>query len=207
MSGLVSAASPYRKPEKVEAIISAAYTAIAKKGYAQVSMRDIAFEAGVNKSILHYYFKDKDELILQVFRSLHDKFLEIIRRAADLQANIEEKFTVGFREFRKFTEEEPKWFIVTMELIIQLLRRPEGRKEVFSLYKEIKGSLADALLEAKKRGEFQVDLDEGILASLIIAVVNGLALQFIVDSKATDFSKAYFYFGRMLDDFLECASD
>ena len=203
MSGFNSATTAYRKPEKVEAIISAAYSAIAKKGYAQVSMRDIALEAGVNKSILHYYFKDKDELILKVFRYLHDKFLEIIREAAALPTNIEEKFTVGFREFLKFTEEEPKWFIVTMELIIQLVRRPESRKEVISLYKEIKGALGDALQETKKRGEIQVDLDEDILASLIIAV----ALQFIVDRKATDFSRAYFYFGRMLEDFLELTSD
>jgi TetR/AcrR family fatty acid metabolism transcriptional regulator len=207
MPGFSSASTAYRKPEKVEAIISAAYSAIAKKGYAQVSMRDIALEAGVNKSILHYYFKDKDELILKVFHSLHDKFLEIIREAAALPTNIEEKFTVGFREFLKFTEEKPKWFIVTMELVIQLVRRPESKKEVISLYKEIKGALADALLETKQRGEIHVDVDEDILASLIIAVVNGLALQFIVDHKATDFSQAYFYFGRMLEDFLALASD
>ena len=207
MPGFSSASTAYRKPEKVEAIISAAYSAIAKKGYAQVSMRDIALEAGVNKSILHYYFKDKDELILKVFHYLHDKFLEIIREAAALPTNIEEKFTVGFREFLKFTEEKPRWFIVMMELIIQLVRRPESKKEVISLYREIKGALADALLETKKRGEIQVDLDEDIIASLIIAVVNGLALQFIVDRKATDFSQAYFYFGRMLEDFLGLASD
>lgn len=206
MSGLISEISAYRKPEKVEAIIRAAYTTIARKGYNQVSLRDIALEAGVNKSILHYYFKDKDQLILQVLHLLHQKYLEIIRKVIVLPVSIEEKLNEGFREFQKLSKEEPEWFIVTMDLIIQIMQKPESREEVYSLYKETKGLLAESFREAKEAGEIQGDFEEDIVASLIIAVVNGLAMQFVIDNKATDFSRAYSYFRRMVKDFLKLTS-
>ena len=98
----------YRKPEKVEALVQAAYTAIAKKGYAQVSLRDIADEAGVNKSLLHYYFKDKDELIMAVYRHVVLEIHHIISRVATLPISTEEKLRRGFQDVRAFTEKKPE---------------------------------------------------------------------------------------------------
>ena len=45
-----------------ENILATAYTLLAKKGYADVSTREIASEAGVALSQLNYYFKTKDKL-------------------------------------------------------------------------------------------------------------------------------------------------
>jgi AcrR family transcriptional regulator len=54
MTDAPSTSGAYRKPEKVEAIIRAASRAVAKKGYAQVSLRDVAEGAGVPKSLLQF---------------------------------------------------------------------------------------------------------------------------------------------------------
>jgi len=49
-----------------EKILSAAYGCISTRGYANVSLRDIADEAGVALSQLHYYYKSKEGLFKEV---------------------------------------------------------------------------------------------------------------------------------------------
>jgi TetR/AcrR family transcriptional regulator len=55
-------------------IFRAAIKIFQKKGRAGARMQEIADEAGINKSMLHYYFRSKDKLFLEVFRSSHLEF-------------------------------------------------------------------------------------------------------------------------------------
>lgn len=48
-------------------ILDAAKRAFIKKGKSGARMQDIADEAGVNKSLLHYYFRSKDNLFQKVY--------------------------------------------------------------------------------------------------------------------------------------------
>ena len=55
-------------------IFSSAIKIFQKKGLAGARMQEIADEAGINKSMLHYYFRNKEKLFLEVFRSSHQEF-------------------------------------------------------------------------------------------------------------------------------------
>lgn len=52
-------------PDTREAILDAARSAFAEKGYAGTSIRGIAAAAGVDPALVHHYFGNKDELFLQ----------------------------------------------------------------------------------------------------------------------------------------------
>ena len=201
-----STSAKYRKPEKVEAIIRAASRAVAKKGYAQVSLRDVADGAGVPKSLLHYYFKDKNELMEEVLRFLNQRYIRIIKRVAALPLGINEKLARGFLEFRKFTKREPRWMLIILDIIVQAVHRPESKKEAYLLNKELTEIIAEALRQAKAGGETDKAFDEDVLASLIMATMIGLGVLFILDKQATDFPLAYAYFEQMLERFLETQS-
>lgn len=54
------------REESVEAIVQAALRCLARKGSESLAMREIADEAGVSKSLLHYHFKTKEDLLLAV---------------------------------------------------------------------------------------------------------------------------------------------
>lgn len=192
----------YRKPEKVEALIQAAYTAIAKKGYAQVSLRDIADEAGVNKSLLHYYFKDKDELIMAVYRHVVLEIHRIIFRVATLPMSTEEKLRRGFMDVLAFTEKKPEWFVVVMDLTVYGIQKDESRLEIFTMHEQLKDIISNGLREAKKSGEFRHDFDETVVATLSVALANGLALLYSIARETTDLNAAYGYFATMLRDFM-----
>ncbi len=50
-----------------EQILIAARKVFIQKGYDGARMQEIANEAGINKALLHYYFRSKDKLFEQIF--------------------------------------------------------------------------------------------------------------------------------------------
>ncbi|ASZ13779.1 TetR/AcrR family transcriptional regulator [Chitinophaga pendula] len=58
-----------------EQIIEAARKIFTRKGLAGARMQDIADEAGINKAMLHYYYRSKDALFELVFREALDKMI------------------------------------------------------------------------------------------------------------------------------------
>jgi TetR/AcrR family transcriptional regulator len=56
-----------RNNETRDRILEAAMELFRSKGLNGMSMRDLAEQAGVNKGLLHYYFKTKDVLFREVF--------------------------------------------------------------------------------------------------------------------------------------------
>jgi AcrR family transcriptional regulator len=57
-----------------EKILSAARKIFTTKGMAGARMQDIANEAGINKALLHYYYRDKEKLFETIFLAEAQKF-------------------------------------------------------------------------------------------------------------------------------------
>lgn len=67
------------KEESTEQIImQAARKVFVRKGYDGARMQEIADEAGINKALLHYYFRSKDKLFNAIFLEAVNTFLPII---------------------------------------------------------------------------------------------------------------------------------
>jgi len=56
-------------------IFEAALKVFHKKGLAGARMQEIADEAGINKSMLHYYFRSKEQLFSQIFLQSFKRFI------------------------------------------------------------------------------------------------------------------------------------
>ena len=61
--------------ETQESILNAARIIFAKKGLAGARMQEIADCAGINKALLHYYYRSKDKLFEQVFEEALKKLV------------------------------------------------------------------------------------------------------------------------------------
>jgi TetR/AcrR family transcriptional regulator len=59
-------------------IFRAATQVFEEKGYSGARMQEIADRAGINKALLHYYFRSKDQLFMAVFQVLISKMFEKI---------------------------------------------------------------------------------------------------------------------------------
>ncbi|MGZ2368410.1 TetR/AcrR family transcriptional regulator [Ancylomarina sp. YFZ004] len=75
--------------ETQENILVAARNIFASKGYAGARMQEIADNAGINKALLHYYYKSKDKLFEQVFQ---EALIKILRPLGSFLADDSELF-------------------------------------------------------------------------------------------------------------------
>jgi AcrR family transcriptional regulator len=75
-------ASPSRPPAEVEIgdtkarILEAALRRLATEGYAALSMREIARDAGVNHALINYHFRSKDQLVIAVLDEANRQLLD-----------------------------------------------------------------------------------------------------------------------------------
>ena len=74
-----------------EKILSAAKNVFIRKGLDGARMQEIADEAGINKALLHYYFRSKMNLFEVVFKNIITEFVPSIGEILKSNISIEEK--------------------------------------------------------------------------------------------------------------------
>ncbi|SFF03588.1 TetR/AcrR family transcriptional regulator [Thermoflexibacter ruber] len=75
-----------------EKILAAARSVFTKKGMSGARMQDIADEAGINKALLHYYFRSKEKLFDRIFEEASNKMFSILNSIiADEKLSVREK--------------------------------------------------------------------------------------------------------------------
>jgi TetR/AcrR family transcriptional regulator len=97
-----------------EKILAAARKVFTTKGMAGARMQDIADEAGMNKALLHYYFRDKDKLFEVVFLEEAQKFFPKINGIFNSDAPLFEKIEIFVNEYIDEMLENPylPWFVL-----------------------------------------------------------------------------------------------
>lgn len=97
-----------------EKILAAAKKIFTTKGMAGARMQDIADEAGINKAMLHYYFRDKDKLFEIVFLEEAQKFFPKINAIFNSDAPLFEKIENFVNEYIDEMQDNPylPWFVM-----------------------------------------------------------------------------------------------
>ena len=81
-----------KKSERKQAIYQAAFTLFKNNGYDKVSFNGIAVEAGFTKSNMYRYFSSKDDIFLNVFSDLFEKWVdECSKQLQTLEKNVQIK--------------------------------------------------------------------------------------------------------------------
>lgn len=75
------------------------------RGYHNVSMDDIAEQAGISKALVYQHFESKDELYLAVMRSFQQNLSETVLPAWAQDLPPQDRFWRGFVAFFKFIEQ------------------------------------------------------------------------------------------------------
>jgi Transcriptional regulator len=91
-----------------EKIFEAATDVFVEKGLDGARMQDIADHAGINKALLHYYFRTKDKLFNAVFEMIAKKIFKKFAPVFDEKLTLEEKIRFFFREHISFLQANPR---------------------------------------------------------------------------------------------------
>ena len=67
---------PEYKEEARKKIIAAGWEVMSRKGYCATTMDDIAAQVGVTKSALYLYFRNKDDLVVEIVKTIPESIRE-----------------------------------------------------------------------------------------------------------------------------------
>jgi len=103
-------------------IFEAATEVFIEKGLDGSRMQDIADRAGINKSLLHYYYRSKDKLFNTVFEMIAMKMLKKFAPVFEGNLTFEEKIRFFFKEHISFLQKNPR---LPAFLLNEINRHPE----------------------------------------------------------------------------------
>lgn len=90
-----------------EKIFEAATEVFIEKGMDGARMQDIANQAGINKALLHYYYRTKEKLFTAVFEMIARKLFAKFAPVFNENLSLEQKIRFFFREHISFLQENP----------------------------------------------------------------------------------------------------
>lgn len=80
--------------DKKELIMSSAETIFTRFGYHKTSMDDIAKEAGIGKGTIYYYYKSKEDILLELVSFYHELLKKKVNEEMENKKSFEEKFQI-----------------------------------------------------------------------------------------------------------------
>jgi len=90
-----------------EQIIAAAKKIFLQRGLAGARMQDIADEAGINKALLHYYYRSKEKLFDMVFDEAFDKVISRLSMIISTNMPLPDKIRSIVRGYIEALSENP----------------------------------------------------------------------------------------------------
>jgi AcrR family transcriptional regulator len=96
------------KKNTEQRIFEAACRVFQKHGYGGARMQDIADEADINKSMLHYYYRTKDQLFQKVYQQKMGRILPVMFELWNADLPLDEKIEKMVDNFYSFLEANPR---------------------------------------------------------------------------------------------------
>jgi TetR/AcrR family transcriptional regulator len=103
-------------------ILAAARNVFIAKGMAGARMQDIADEAGINKALLHYYFRSKQKLFETIFKEISLQFLPRVNALFESDAPLFEKIDTFCSEYISKLIENP---FIPLFIVNEINKQPE----------------------------------------------------------------------------------
>lgn len=110
-----------------EKIFESATEIFIEKGMDGARMKDIADHAGINKALLHYYYRTKDHLFNAVFEKMAGLMFKKFAPVFDERLSFEDKIKFFFREHITFLQQNPR---LPAFILYELSRHPERIKKL-----------------------------------------------------------------------------
>lgn len=132
-----------------EKIFDAATEVFIEKGMDGARMQHIADRAGINKSLLHYYYRTKERLFNAVFEKIATQMFNRFAPVLDENLSFEEKIRFFYREHIELLKNNPR---LPAFILNEINRNPARIKK---LMKKIDIKKMWTILESQHSEEFQ----------------------------------------------------
>ena len=163
--------------EQTRALLRRAAAAnFAKFGFEGASVDQISEDAGFSRGAFYSNFADKEAIFLDLLVRHLDHDIDGFKRVAAESRTLEDlivKLTASYRDLGQ----RPDWCLLSSEFQLYASRVGRSDSEFSRVYENFRDRLSVLLDEAFKRFDFRGELNARQLASAIIGLSHGLALE------------------------------
>lgn len=161
--------------ETHEAIMEATFRAVCQSGYAELTMQDIADEFEKSKSLLHYHYDTKEDLLAAFLEHLIDQFETRLVELADTDAPVEDRLREFIDWFTLDPDEQDRMslHLALLEMRSQAQRNPRFQ-ELFARSDRMgREAFAQLIEEGQSSSRFDTSVDAQAIARLCFAAMDG----------------------------------
>jgi AcrR family transcriptional regulator len=173
-------------------VIEAAVAVIAEQGIQHLSLSAIEEKAGMARGHLTYYFPTKEDILLAVFdRVLALMYQRVGTPKGEAACAEGQQGSSGWVEhlLRMILLQpptSPEFTCLQYTFLSQIGHREDFRQRLASLYEEWRGNMARGLTAGLAAPPEAPAADPRLLATLVQALLHGLAMQLAADPGAFD---------------------
>jgi TetR/AcrR family fatty acid metabolism transcriptional regulator len=174
-----------RTTDKRERILQAALTVFAKRGFYTAKVSEVAREAGVADGTIYLYFKNKDDLLIQLFEDRMDFLIqrlneELVTHGGTVVARIRRLILLHL-QIASIAPELAEFITVELRQSSKFVREYDNPK--FSEYLKV---LRDLVEEGQRDGSIRQDLDSRLVVRTLFGALDELLLTATLLSKTRE---------------------
>lgn len=190
---------PRQNKDKINKMLAATLEVLSKKGYENTTINDIADAAKISRGLLHYYFKDKEDLAAKAlsfgFGSMWDASINSLSNARSPEELVDNMIEV----LKKNIQENPDFSALLFEMWVSSRRSAKIRKVFSDGLEEAVARLKTLLEFAASAGIINIDLEDAEgLVRIVLAMYHGLAIQLLTNPEKIKDGKVWAPIRRML---------
>jgi AcrR family transcriptional regulator len=168
-----------RRRNSIRSVLDSALSLFVTQGYDATSMDDVAGRAGLTKGAVYFYFKDKISLLYALLeRSEAELFEPIYQVIRSKRSSPTMRIVHLTSEFSRVGAERKE--LALLHVVVSLEMHGRGNKveeRVQQIYARLHAEISDVLREGQAGGEFASTISPECQASVIIALIDGLLLE------------------------------
>jgi TetR/AcrR family fatty acid metabolism transcriptional regulator len=168
--------------DKREAILRAAISVFANKGFFNSKVADVAKAAGVADGTVYLYFKNKDDILHSIFDRAMEEFIADGRRElADLDEPAERLRRIAELHLERLSADRDMAIVFQVELRGSIKFMREFSSAGFAEYLDIiRGTIEDG----QTRGVFRADLKAIVCAKMLYGALDEMVTNWILSNRS-----------------------
>ncbi len=176
------------KKNSKEKILHAATQLFGRKGYHATTIEDVTRRSGISRGALYWHFKGKSELLGEVVKRLKKEYLDVyIRETMVSGPRPMDRIWWTFKFNARFAVENTDLVHCLRNLSLELSPSEDRNvKAFFSILDQQRNFIVRILKDAQAKGDIRTDLDAELLAATILAIHDGILLQWTAFSHLFD---------------------
>ena len=179
-------------PQKQEQIAWALFDCLAENGHENITIKSIAARAGMPHGVIHYYFEKKDDIVNALVEALtllyQEKFQSFLESGKEGSGDNLEKMLHYLVEAFVFDRRLNRVFYNLVQMGFERRGVSAPLRRLLDAYR---ANIGDMFAQAGA-GE-----QSGPLSMMVVAVIEGLALQWMIDPDAFDRQEVWDTAGRV----------